>query len=1036
MRDDTAVRPLVLVVLVCCLAVGAAGSPTTAVAASPGTATTAPDTAQLSPGSVNLTGSVAAEAPAIRTGPARPEVSVAGVRARASTANDQPPASGTTLDVARVSRTSASKTAPARRAGTTANGTAPMRSVRTGSPGIATGAVPTTARGTIARTETVRSTATLEIEAAVSGDSDSERVSFTFRVPGNENTTTGVSVRPDQADRSFGDVEFEFVGWTDLSGSDSGTDTSWTATGDHRYRVTYDVSATQGVDEGSYSITARATTDNGYDFSERIVADVELRQPEFGDSSGTTTDVTFDEDSGSEIGTTTGVTVPNEGDGTMILESASVGTTPRGISASVANVPDRVGSRGASTVRLDVTVDDTVEEGDHTFSVTVRDNLGHRATYDVTIRVDKVTALDVDSSVIDLGEVLVGQGTTNTVTIRESAGYVDVDNVVWEVTDGTAQGSISLSGLTDATVPAGESLSQQVSITVGDAVQQNEQLSWTVNMYPRSNPDGNARVTFTATVIYPPYYDGVSVGGAEFVFERPREEVSTYSETVTLRVRNGGDLPMDVRDIDPSVDDPAIDATVVDAPSTIDPRSSASVDVEVEAGPEATEGDHTLSVDVDAETAGSTTVTSSVSVDRRAELAVEDESLSFGEVIVTERASRATVLSETLGYEEVREFRFERVSGPDRGWLTVVERPSGIAPGESGDVVFAVQFAPNATLYETYSWTFRVSGTNVETQTITVSAVPRPIDFTQTRSELERVGAEVELGGEMAGEMNRALGSLEEKLQAGEAPRSDIVAVSTAGQSTVVFLESAAETRAALEAGNNSAAQRHLIRTSAAYRTLTTYTERIENDDLAERARGVTGQADSILAELTEQQRSYYERQLEADSTTMLERARIKRDLARLAALRGDRETARRLSTEADRTFANYSTLVTEGNERLQTGRTRRTELDESLFVTVFGQRVFWIGSLDRYESETQATVEHYEAAEQRFRTAGATERAEVAAEEGDALAASYQQARTVSLAIGGVMGFALLVVIVLEARALYRYVQESRAAVSGDFLV
>ncbi|QLH76566.1 hypothetical protein HZS55_04265 [Halosimplex rubrum] len=888
----------------------------------------------------------------------------------------------------------------------------------------------------VSASTSLRSTVDLDVEQALSGDSDSDRVTFSFRVSGSSNMSTRVSVTPSQTTRSYGDVEFEFVEWSDQSGGGSGTSSSWTATGGHTYQVTYEVSANNGATEGSYSITATASSGLGDQHTERIVADVEVREPEFEQPSGTTEDIRFDESTGDRANTETQVEIGNGGDGVMVIDSVSVGATPRGIDASVANEPDRIGANGRDGIDLDISVDDTVEEGDHSFTVTASDNLGNRETYEVTVRVEKVPVLSADSTVISLGEVLVGESTVKSFTLREAAGYESVSDVVTEFAERDSRGNLAFGGLGETTISAGESTSQSVTVQVDEDVEQGSQLRWEVSFAPQDNRDGNARVVFTAQVIYPPYYDGVSVGGADFVFDRPRSEVTSYTETTTMQVRNGGDLPMNIESVSPSVDAPGIDATVVDRPDTIPARSSRTFGVRIEAQPEASEGEHTLSMDVQAAEPGSTTVSSTVTVDRQADLAVDPGNLSVGEVIVTERASTATVLSEQLGYESVRDFGFEQVSGPDRGWITVVERPSTIAAGESGEVVLAVSFDPSATLYRTYNWTFAASGTNVETERFTVSAVPRPIDFSQVRDDLTALEGEVEAGDGMVTEMDGVLGTLEEKLRAGNAPRSDIVAVSTAGRSTTLFLQSAEQARTALDAGNHSAAQLHLTRTAAAYRTLGTYTDRISNDELAQRAAGVTERADEILAALTDRQLSYYRGRLEAENTTMLERARIERDLSRLAALRGDSDRAGELRTEADRAFSNYSTLVAEGNERLEAGRSQRDDLDESLFVSALGQRVFWIGSLDRFESATRATLSEYDTAEQRFRAAGAVERADSAAAERASLAAAYDGARTVSLGIGAGLGLVFLVVVVLESRALYRYIQESRAAVSGDFLV
>jgi hypothetical protein len=893
------------------------------------------------------------------------------------------------------------------------------------------------------RNASVVTTATetdLELQAARSGDSDEATLSYTFEVAGNSSQTTSVSVSPSSESFSGGDVTYEFVGWEDEDSGASGSGTSWTATGGHTYRVEYRVRATSGASEGTYDITAEAQTGNGNTYSSQLEATVAVLEPQFGSVGTPSADVVFDGDTGSETTVELDVAVSNTGDGVMVTDGASISGEPSGISASVDGLSNEISAGSDGSLDLSVTVQDSASEGPAQFDVTVTDTLGHTTQFTVDIEVTKVADVSADPETVDLGGVLVGQSATSTVTISEIAGYESVDNLQVSTTV-ERQGDLNVGDLEGLSVPAGGSEDAQLTATVYDDAGQGEDLDWGVRISGSEVESPTNSFTVTGTVWYPPYFDRVRIPSASLVFDSPATSTSEFTRTLDVRIRNGGDLPMQLSSISGTTDSGDVSVEVVDSPDTIPARSGRDATIRIVAQPTAPEGpvDVELTMrgtnpDTEADT---TTATTTVTIDHPAELTLSRETVDLGQLATAQGVTESVTIGERLGYEDVQSFAIRR-EGPGGGWLTVTQQPASIAAGESERLIFDMEFNTSAEYYTTYTWTFLVSGENVQNREITVQATPVVPD---TSSTVEQLGGFSGLSGpasEIPGTMQTALRQVEQNLlnNASDTPESDLRSVTVAGQTSVLFLRATQNASSAIESGNHSRAQQYVVRAAATYNTLQRYDDRIQNEEL----RAITSRAESAaeetLSNLIAEQTSYYQSQLENQNTTMLERANIKRELARLATLRGNEARGNRLREESQQSFQRYIDLVSAGNGHLQAARSQRAALDSSLFLRVFGQRVFWLGSLDRYRSATQNVLSNYRTAGEKFREAGATEQARSAARERRQLANAYDSAYTAGLVVAGVLGLLFLVVLGLEIRGIYRYIQDSEASVSGDFLV
>ena len=897
----------------------------------------------------------------------------------------------------------------------------------------------------------IASSTVLELEAADDTDTDVSTVSYTFTTGSN---ATSASVSPASESKDGGSVTFEFEEWEEVGGINSGTSTSFNVDGDTTYRITYTVEADSTANEGQYNVdsTVNIENDDGSSDShfETLSATVTLLEPEFGEIEDEEVDAAFRPEDGSTLERVVRVPLENTGDGFMDVDSIEFTGEPTHVTASVDEIPNRIDAASEEEAAIRVEVDDQISEGTHSFTATATDSLGNEESFDIEVEVVKPPAAGVSEETVDLGEILIGDSESTEFTLTERGERESISGIETRVISQPTGGSLSFPGLDSISINPGGSADQTAEISVDEDAEQGEVLEWIVFFAP-DDPDGietEEAVTFTAEVIYPPYYDDLSMTDSEFVFDEPRDETVEFVEEGSAEITNGGDLPMEIEDISASVpDNPDIDASVSNIPDSISAQSSETVTVDVGADPDSVEGEWDLVLEVSAdepqpvpdEQTGVASTDAEVSVEHEVELQIDDTHLNSGQVIITERAVELTTLSERLGYQPIDEFSMEQVSGPDQGWLTVTEQPELTDAGAEGEFAVEIEFDTSADLYQTYTWEFEASGTNVETEIITVEAIAEPVDFGATIDELETIGTDADSTLEdVAVEMAGTLEDLEELLQQGEedAEADDITVLVTAGSSSILLLDAVQEAQTLIENEEHESAQEDLVRAVSAFNTLSLAADDVSNVELQSQIADVRNDAESVVQETIDKQQEYFQEQLADEQMPMLEEAQIQRELALLADLSGDDQRAEELREEAELAFSTYSDLISDGNDALISARELQDELDDDLFMTPANQRLFWIGSLSTYNTESEELFDTYETAIEQFEQAGAVERAETAAEEREQLQDSYQSAYLISLGLGVFFGLILIGVIGWEIRALSRYRVDSEIAVSGDFLL
>ncbi|WP_135827744.1 COG1361 family protein [Halorussus halobius] len=858
---------------------------------------------------------------------------------------------------------------------------------------------------------------------ADSGGSVTETLTYEFTADVNETVT----VNDQMTDNG---VTFAFDSWQ--AGGQSGSGNSWQVQAGTTYEVTYEATVSESAGDASvYTVDQFSSNPENQELS------IDVTDPSFGFVSDQQVDLVFE--SSGEASTEVDVDVPNDGQGVMLPADVSFSGVPSGFSADYSGLPNEISAGGSGTVTLEVTAQDSVDEGTYEFTATVEDNLGNTLDVPVEVSVSKAPVLSAgDDGEVDLGNVLVGSQQSAEFTVSEQGGFNGIDGVYSEVTGSDQHGSISFDNLRYLTTEAGGSSTAEVTIDVNDDAGQHSQLDWTVDLRPVDEDGVGQSVEFTGRVIYPPRFGDLSMSDSSMVFDEPRSQVTSHTETVTVDVPNDGDQTMNVIGASAGTDSNQVSATVTDYDQQIDGQSSGEVTVEVAADPDTPEGSYSVSVDVRSEEDGSESVTSDVEITHDVELSIEQTALSYGDVIITENRTQSTDVAEALEYQDVTGLTISKVSGPDQ-WLTVVDRPpEQLAAGDAAPFVVALQFDTSAELYREYTWEYEVDADEIDSRTVTVTATPEPVSLEDIRNPLENYADSGGWQSDTAGGMATTLADLETSLrEGGNVSRGDLTTSIAASRATLLFIESVENASATMESEGNEAAQNEVVSAAATYNLMDSYVSSLEDDGLRSTAAESRSAADERVSTLVDQQRSYYEDRLDSGNVTMIERAQTNRQLAQLASLQGEDQRAERLRERSSAAFENYTATVEQGNEERQTARQLREEMDESMLTVVLGQPLMLNpAKWDAFEQQSAETLATYDDASESFETAGAGEEAQAVADERQTAASRFQFARYSMYGSTAAYALVFLGLLGYLGRNTYAYVRDAREAVSGDFLV
>jgi len=657
---------------------------------------------------------------------------------------------------------------------------------------------------------------------------------------------------------------------------------------------------------------------------------------------------------------------------------------------------------------------------------------GKTETVDYTVRAPAYVELsDVPDWVEDDG-VLRGDSRTATVTVEEVGGYSGFSGI--SVTGDTY--GLDVRELEAASASAGGSTTVDVRVTADSGADQGDAIGGTLQLDPNDQLAVESEQTLESFVAYPPQFGTVELDRNQITFDEPRSD-GQITKTAEIDVENTGDRPLDFQGV--RLDSSRFEVTVVNQPDTIAPTSTGTVEVELTASTGLSEGSYELSGTVES---GNVSVsdrdlTKRIRVDHGVRLTQSTDVVAAGDIPIGNAETAGLTVSEELGYQDIQNVEMRLKNGePD--WITVASPPSNtLRAGSSQTVDYRVEFPPAADIGTTYTWTYVISGDNVESREVTVRATPIPLNLDPIREDLDGAstgsGSLDRVSEQTLGMVNDA----DERIRNGNLTREDLPRVLTFSDSAVRYIEAVDAAEAAIENGNNDEAQAELVRAAVAFDTMSTYGEAISDRQLRDRSEQIRETAAPELDRLLTQQEEHYQQQLSNNDSSPLQEAAIKSELARIAALQGDTERASRLESESKSAYESYRSSVAEGEEKRQEAAQTWDRMESDIFVTVADQPLVMNPlAYDEFESRSESVLSAYNASAAAFSAAGESGRADAVAGERSQRASQITIARYSLFAVSGLAVLLVLGLTLHTARGMYWYVQDSEESISGDFLV
>lgn len=881
-------------------------------------------------------------------------------------------------------------------------------------------------------TPAVAVSGTVQVDAALTDQTKTEELTFTFTADANTTVTA-----TDSISRADGNVTLEFDSWEQLGGGDSSRSNNWTVVAGEKYRVTYVATVTGKVQDQTYSGTAEVSGDGVY-VTEDLDLNVDLLHPRFGSAQMDDPKLVFDNPNAQSQSTEFDVTIPNTGQGAMKLSSVEFTGIPNGFSVEAIDVPETIDANDEAPITLRIGSDNEVRSGTHRFTMTVTDNLGNVRDVDVAVDVEKPPVASVPRDEVNVGDVLVGTSNRTGFAVEEIAGNQGISGMNVEISGVEPDAALQFDYLSTVTTSAGGSDTAMAVIAADREANQHERFQWDVKVTPDAQNAPSYTFTVTGRAIYPAKLKRIDAEPMTIPFDEPKSTTSSFEQTTDVEIENSGDLSMDVTGASATVVSGGtyLSASVEDVPNSVDGLSSGTATLVVEADDDTPEGEYQIRVRVQTAEAGTKRITRTVTVTQEPELSVRN-TVEFGEVTITENRTETIDLTERLGFESIEGLTIKQVSGPEK-WLTTVSAPSGtVGAGQSEPFVVAIQFDTSAELYTRYQWEFRVSGDDVETKNVTVSARAKPYSFDRVSEPLGEYESESGWKRDTATPVYEMLVSLEERLQANEdVPSADLSRGLAAGRATLLFVDSLDAARTAQSNGNYTTAQRSLARAAVAKDLMRQYAESLEQASLRSTAMEAVGAANTAFNETSSQQRDQYEQVLAANES-VIANAKSHRALMRLASDTGDKEAAERHRQAYTAASERYVRLVEQAasdraaaDSRYAAYQANATLIIESYPLVLNPARadatLNQIARIDELYADAAAGFEHAGAGDEAART-----RERTATVRSQLMISRYSLYSSIA-----VYGSVALFVLIRVGYRAYTYVQDAAAATSGDFLI
>ena len=708
-------------------------------------------------------------------------------------------------------------------------------------------------------------------------------------------------------------------------------------------------------------------------------------------------------------GTSQGHTITISDDGNSTGYSVDVSDAPAGVDVSE---PSGSSSGGGNNQDISITIDADADAD----SGTVRGDVnGEDFRFDVDVITPPRPGFEDEP--YDAGDVLVDDVTSGQLTVEEVSGSGTTEGVRYDIIDSPAGASLDF--------PSGLQYGSSTwEIDVGNA-DQHETLTWTIELWDDGDKSVSREVDLEARVIYPGYIESASLADNDIEFDEPKESTQSIEDDISVDVENGGDLPLEVSSVRASSGASGISVTRTGS-GEINADSTEEIDIEVSADTDLSEGDYSLSGSVDTANGGSDDFSGDISISHNTRLSAS--SVSVGDVPIGQSQSSSTTITEDLGYKGVDNIQLQQQSGPN-SWISVTSQPGSVSAGGETSASFNIAFDAEADPGSTYEWVYSTEGSTSDTQ-VRVTATPVPLDMEPIQESLSGYDSSV------ASQTLTLVNDMDQQIRSGAAQRGQISTTLAFADSAEIYMESINEASNLINEDRHVQAQPQVMRAASAYNTLQLYSNEFQSSQLRSTSNSVLSEASGDLESVISEQQEYYQAQIQSGELTHLEETRAKRQLAEIERFNGNSEEADRLEAEADSSFEEYVSAVSDAETQVQEGE-RAWETIQDNGLTLLGQPLL-INPMKygTYSSQIEQVRQSYEGAISNLQSAGATNRLSTVSSTYDfrslgLLIAQGSLLVAIVVYIGGAGGL-----IYRTVSQMYQYSKDAEEVTSGDFLL
>ena len=365
----------------------------------------------------------------------------------------------------------------------------------------------------------------------------------------------------------------------------------------------------------------------------------------------------------------------------------------------------------------------------------------------IYVSITHYAMLEVSPSSIDFGRVRRTDKPTETVTIRETLGYKDVNIRIakktgndWLKTDKTDK--------TEIQIKKGSSAEIHFTLTPGRP--DHNRYSWSFSLSPTtSNTQISPNLIHVKVYMLMPAKLGeLDDEELEIKFDEPRGTKPEYEESIYVRVTNEGDEKMkfsskiiEPREIDMNI------ISVYSGLVEVDGKGDEDVKIQITVPYYASEGTHHGRLQIEAGAAGRETVDIAIKILWPVGFDISSDSdyfwpaepaIDFGPLELKEQGYEKREMNLTITeiylYKPVRNLRLFPKGEYGKLWIKDDKNFSIIPPGESGNITVKIEPGLEA-VPKDYTWDCDLSASEIEAKRIEVKAKIVPMNISMMVDE-------------------------------------------------------------------------------------------------------------------------------------------------------------------------------------------------------------------------------------------------------------------------------------------------------------